>query len=255
MVVYGLSSSGDPDNIKYIGITKRKLNTRLKEHIKSVNLKVNKRTNWIKSTLNKGENLIINVIDTAITEDELKEKEIFYIKSYKEKGFDLKNDTLGGDGCWGFKMPREHVNKLIKKSAKIFYVYDYKSGNFLFEHSDGVHSLAKKLNLTRGCIRNVLTRKQHCYKGYWFSYIKEFCPPEPKSVWNKNKKLKGKYVNGNSKSIHIQFDNGTIKYYNSLTDAALDLKIPIYIINNTYRRKKYHKKLKFKILDGTNKSI
>lgn len=59
------------------------------------------------------DNFMYEVLCECLTIEELKEREVYYIATLDTfvgngKGYNL---TLGGDGCVGFKMPEEKINK------------------------------------------------------------------------------------------------------------------------------------------------
>jgi len=85
--IYGLSSSENPEDIKYIGYTKLSLKERLRGHRDDAIRKKYKKATWIKSLQNKGFNVIISLIEDNIpTLEEMQEKEIQYIKIFKSLG-------------------------------------------------------------------------------------------------------------------------------------------------------------------------
>ena len=92
--IYTLSSSENPSEIRYVGKTHQPVFTRLKQHKKET--KCNLKNNWIKSVLKKGFDIVIDVVDEC-TEETWMEKEKFWIKYYKDLGFNLKNMTEGGE--------------------------------------------------------------------------------------------------------------------------------------------------------------
>lgn len=119
--IYGLVCPIDK-KIRYIGQTRQKLIRRLCKHIwhvqkkiKTQNSKFNHKENWIKKIIN--ENLIDNleIIEIEKCQQELlNEREIFWIRKYKNDGFNLTNQTNGGDTYY-----YEDKIKLISESNKI----------------------------------------------------------------------------------------------------------------------------------------
>lgn len=97
----------DPRNIsiKYIGKTKKYLDIRLKQHITqaksllngSKRCKINKKISWIISLLSLRHLPTIHLIE-EVDEIKWKEREIYWIKYYRDKGVELLNMTDGGDG-------------------------------------------------------------------------------------------------------------------------------------------------------------
>jgi hypothetical protein len=95
-------------DVKYVGKTcSEAINDRLSSHIwESRNRKLNKRTAWIKSLLNKNLRPVITEIDSCMCPVEINYLEAFYIRKYKQLGYDLKNAQPGGEG-----QPRGYVFK------------------------------------------------------------------------------------------------------------------------------------------------
>jgi hypothetical protein len=103
----------DDKTPRYVGITTGKLNTRLNKHlhdIKRESCKNYHKKNWLSKYK---ESVVIEQIDQADSIEDLKEKEIFYIKKYRESGIKLLNATDGGDGSYGYK----HTEEVIKNMS------------------------------------------------------------------------------------------------------------------------------------------
>jgi group I intron endonuclease len=97
------------NNKIYIGITSKGINERWKTHVQTAYSLKNKDSNAIfKKAIRKykPENFTIEIIDTANSEEEAEEKEIYYIKKYNSFAFDENsngyNSTRGGDGAKGY---------------------------------------------------------------------------------------------------------------------------------------------------------
>lgn len=124
--VYGLIDPITSD-IRYIGITTQKLNTRLLAHLVVARKfkEKNHRTCWLRFLLKQNLKPIIKLIETTTTLDELKLQEKYWISYYK-KIYDLTNTTEGGDGITGYKPS----DKQRLKHAKSVCQYD-KEGNLI----------------------------------------------------------------------------------------------------------------------------
>jgi len=110
MVIYGLSSSESPDNIRYVGKAKSPKD-RLRRHISKYNLKEDTYKNrWIKLELLKGNKIEIKVIE-EVKNDNWEDLEIYWISEYKKLGYKLTNATIGGDGL---PLTYEIINKRNK---------------------------------------------------------------------------------------------------------------------------------------------
>lgn len=102
----------DDETPRYVGITSGKLNRRLICHfhdIKRDKCKNLHKKNWLSKYK---DSVVIEQIDEAKTISEMKNKEIFYIKKFKECGFNLLNATDGGDGSYGYKHNEETILKI-----------------------------------------------------------------------------------------------------------------------------------------------
>ena len=98
ILIYGLSSGDNPENIRYIGKTSD-IEDRLKRHISKYSLKNDTYKNrWIKTELSKGNDIIIKSLYEIQPEENWQEAEIIWIDKYKKLGFSLTNGTIGGDG-------------------------------------------------------------------------------------------------------------------------------------------------------------
>jgi hypothetical protein len=96
----------------YVGITSGSLRTRLNKHFHDIKRSscMNKhKKNWISK---HRDSVIIEQIDSAYNVNDLKQKEIFYIKKFRDSGINLFNLTIGGDGTYGFKHSQETINKM-----------------------------------------------------------------------------------------------------------------------------------------------
>lgn len=101
--IYTLSSSNNPDIIRYIGKTKESLKKRLAGHITLA--KINKikgyfhnyTSNWINKEIELGNTIIIKELDST-SENNWEYLEKYWISQFKAWGFNLTNLTDGGDG-------------------------------------------------------------------------------------------------------------------------------------------------------------
>lgn len=111
--VYIYSLEDKEGNIRYIGKT-TDMKRRLYSHIADSKRNTTHRysSNWIKSLLNKNEKPIMKVVETC-NEDNWKEREIYWIKYYKELNYKLCNLCDGGTGG----LTKENLSKqqLFKK--------------------------------------------------------------------------------------------------------------------------------------------
>jgi group I intron endonuclease len=93
--IYGLVDDRDPNEIRYVGKASN-VSVRLGEH------KRNKKTHshkihWINKVLSEGGDILIIVLEECSDED-WKDREIFWIAKLRSEGKRLTNSTMGGDG-------------------------------------------------------------------------------------------------------------------------------------------------------------
>lgn len=117
-IIYKLFAKSDVNkNPKYIGITASSLNLRLQRHIHRAKYHNENWPiiNWINKLLENNDEVLIEPIDFASTQEEAFEKERYYIEKFNIEGFKLKNATSGGDGNKGIKIKQFDKNgNLIK---------------------------------------------------------------------------------------------------------------------------------------------
>lgn len=110
--IYALSDING--NIRYIGKTSY-LKQRLYSHIKECRTKrINHKINWIKSLLKKGEKPLISILD-EVDSNHWQFWECFWIEQFKQWGFNLTNQTKGGDGLHGYKHSNVSIDKMKQK--------------------------------------------------------------------------------------------------------------------------------------------
>lgn len=114
--IYTLSG---PKGVRYVGKTSKSLKKRLKGHIYSKSS--DHRGNWIKSLRAKGIKPTIEILD-IVDEDVWQEMEIYWIRQFKDWGFDLVNTQLGGgtDGSHNHKS----VQQLDKYTGEVLATFE-----------------------------------------------------------------------------------------------------------------------------------
>jgi hypothetical protein len=137
----------EPDGftIRYVGYTGKTLETRLDWHIKDGKKLKFHRANWIKGLLKNEQFPIIKLIEDGFTLLEAKQKEIYFIKYFKEQGINLTNGTPGGDGN---SNPSDEIKKKISETLKA----GYASGRVKKQRPNLGKSLSKqwKKNISTG---------------------------------------------------------------------------------------------------------
>ena len=193
--IYTLSSSENPENIKYIGQTKH-CKYRKNQHIYNSKKKITLKGNWIKGVLNKGYDIVFNVIEEC-TEKNWQEREKFWIKYYKESGFNLKNMTEGGETSY-IKGENHHQFGKIGKKNLSFKGKDYKEfftksfinagnkkpvdmidpeTNLVIKSFPSANAAAIYLKGNRNNITAICRGDRKTYQGYIWKYSnKEYFP-------------------------------------------------------------------------------
>ena len=171
----------DPNTseIRYVGKTSKNLNRRLQQHMHESNSeKRNRRKNWIAKIIRGGKIPLIEEIDHCVWEDS-QEKEIYWIKYYRDLGLDLVNSTDGGEGNLGFIKTEETVNKLkesLRKNLNFVYQYDLQ-GNFI-KKWDNAPTAAETLNIKASGITRCLRGERFKYKNFIWSFKYNDTPSE-----------------------------------------------------------------------------
>lgn len=167
--IYGLSSSREPNNIRYIGKTSKKLKYRLSTHLYYTRKGKSHKDNWILKELSDGFEIIITEIFLVPEDESWEEWEKYYIKEYKERGYKLTNLTEGGEGLHGEENPfygKNHTeesiknNKLNQPYRKVVNQYDL-GGNLLRTYKS-ISEAAREAELSKTSISDVCNGKEKC---------------------------------------------------------------------------------------------
>lgn len=116
-IIYTLS---DGINIRYVGKTIRE-KIRYNQHIRESRLCRTHKEKWINSILSKNGKIVMEILEECDTND-ANELEIFWIQVLKSWGFNLVNQTNGGDGSGtslvGRKLSQETKLKMSETAKK-----------------------------------------------------------------------------------------------------------------------------------------
>jgi hypothetical protein len=216
------------DNIRYIGKTVNPYR-RIHSHISKAKLMTNKTHsgNWIRSLLFEGLKPRMEIIETIDNTLEWSEREIYWIKFYRELGVDLTNFKDGGIngsgnasyGRLGKKNSPEHIRKTSEgrrgKSCKRcpeankrradgirrywrnnkrkVYQYDL-NGNFLKEWESSKEA-GTILGVNYSCINKVAKYERgSAYNFQWRFYKNDKIITYEKIVWNKSRKHSPEHI-------------------------------------------------------------
>ena len=108
-----------PGEIRYIGITGKSLEERLKRHIgESRRRGGSHKKEWIRSLLDMGLLPVMRIIGHCDSKEEAKKEEKQLIAFYRGCGADLTNTTDGGDGRVGYVCTDEAKKKMAASQQK-----------------------------------------------------------------------------------------------------------------------------------------
>lgn len=159
ITIYGLVSTRNLKEVKYVGATKQSLKCRLYAHIKECKKSISKKSIWITSEKNKGYTIKIIAIDITDRKNAASlEKQ--WIDKYNSMGYNLTNSTKGG----------EIYNT---SSGRVPVVLLTKSGNF-YKEFDSISETCLFFNTNRKSIENVLYKKCKTCKGFQIIYKRDY---------------------------------------------------------------------------------
>jgi hypothetical protein len=203
MFLYILYSTKD-FKIKYVGITIRKLNLRLNNHIRDSKQLLSYNHKWINNQIVNGFEIRIKTIKKFDKLEDLKLGEIFLIKYLRDKGYKLTNSSDGGDGVLnpsqenrdkkrvmmanrivsnetkqklsithtGKKMPQSFIDKMKLKTAFSvdcnIPILEYDLFGNLIQRWEGIRVAAKYYNISdTAIINNLKGRSKTSNKRIW----------------------------------------------------------------------------------------
>lgn len=153
--------------VRYVGKTVQTLISRLGQHISDSYREKNHRAYWIQSIVKGGKIPLIEEIDHC-TWEESKNLEVYYIAKYKSEGYNLVNETEGGEGTLGRKVSEETREKMKKvKTEKLNPVYQYDlDGNFIRKWENAPEA-AEALNVKNASgITRCIRKERFKYKNF-----------------------------------------------------------------------------------------
>lgn len=174
---YFIYTLSDPisKEIKYIGKTKN-LKDRLQRHMNPCNLKQTwqSKTKWLKYLKNNNLKPIMELLDIG-DENNIDQLEIYWISQFKSWGFNLKNETEGGDGYnWiGKKHKKESIHKIKMNHPlrKVICQYNIETNELISEY-DSSYDAANLTGLQRGhickCCKGI--KNYNSVGGYYFRF-------------------------------------------------------------------------------------
>lgn len=216
---YVLSSTDEPDLIRYVGVTqKESVQQRFyghkycATHPEKRGLPVHK---WMWSKYEKGLDIIVKEIDSCLEKD-WEDREKYWI-SYYNSGGKLLNISEGGKGV----IPKEARSKdSLKRSAERHYkqitLLDNK-GNII-EHCPSEKYAVEKYNLSRTSLGNVLSGRSKSTGGYYVVLTETYNSPNFNisqflQQINDSKKVKKSVYRYSLEGNLIEVQNSIQEYY------------------------------------------
>ena len=207
----------DEETVRYIGVTSRKLNQRLYQHIWEGKNKIGThKIYWIKSLLTNNKKPSIKLIEEC-TEENWQEREKYWIRYYSN----LTNISEGGSGIILTKRSNIHKNKKIVS----FNLLDNKITIF-----NSITEASITLNCKRTAIGNVLKNRSKSSQGYYFCYYDDYIQnnyivPNQKTIFHKpNSKI-------------VQTKNNIEIIWNNIKEASIVMNLKYGTIKQAIYRK------------------
>lgn len=175
---YVLSTSTDIDNIRYVGVTTKTVQQRFyghkycAMHPEKRGLPVHK---WMYKHYQLGEDIIFKQIDTC-EEQYWEDREKYWIKYYKDKGFDLLNISQGGNGVVTQEQrSTSSIQRSIDKHKKAVVALN-KDGTFYKKWNSAKEATEELQIKSKSAISNVLRGRSKSCAGYLWVYEKDYNP-------------------------------------------------------------------------------
>ena len=174
---YVLSSSEDPENVRYVGVTTKKINERFSQH-KYCAMHPEKRGlpvhKWMYSKYKQGGTILFTKIDEC-TYDCWEEREQYWIKYYKDLGYNLLNISKGGAGVITKKMRSKSSVQRSIEGHEVPVIALSKDGVF-FKRFESSIKAAEYFNVSYTSITNVLNGWSKSSCGYLWIREKDYNP-------------------------------------------------------------------------------
>jgi predicted DNA-binding protein YlxM (UPF0122 family) len=156
----------------YVGKTKKRIETRLKEHISEAYYKNNAKAMKIKSMLNNNNSPTISELNTIFVEDFKSVNDMLNYSIVEENlwkqillawGFNLKNHIIDNNN-------NSYIGSIVKKGAKPVYMYNI-DGVFVKKFNSSKEVLDLGFVSSIGNLNSVLNNKRKTCNNYIFSYF------------------------------------------------------------------------------------
>lgn len=158
--------------------------------------------------------VVDEIFDVALTECELNEKEMFYIKQF-DSFYNGYNSTLGGEGMSGYQPP---TGKNHKQSVRVCQIDP--SGE-LIKVWDSFGDIYRELGLGKGAISNVCTGRKETSGGFVWVYEKDY---NPNKDYSRISKTRGGR-NFSKPVLLLDSNNNIVQEFFSAVEASATLGI------------------------------
>ena len=218
------------NKVRYVGQT-IDLNKRMNSHINYSKNHSTHKANWINSLLKENLEPNIMVLEECDSND-VNDREIYWIKRFRDSGHNLTNSTNGGEGTVGHIFSDEHRRKLSESSKG-----------------------RKHSKETKNKIRNIMISDNSPVKGRIFSdehrrKLSESSKGRKHSKETKNKI--GESVSGSNNAFSIRIKvtkkDRTYVIYDSIKDVMSKYKISRHLVKKYCVSAEYYNELKFEYL-------
>lgn len=201
------------------------IENRWKKHIRFLNDKSH-HNKHLQAAWNKfgEENFEFKVIEEC-KENELNERETYYISKYDtyNSGYNL---DLGGEGIRGYKHTPEQILKMRKAHNPLVVLQFDLSKNLIKRWDGGIGRVNKELHYTTECIRRLCChegKNMHPYKDCYWMYEQEYQRDDFSwEAYFSNRKIEIDksqcQVHINKKIIQYDKDKNIVKTWNSLAE-------------------------------------
>ncbi len=244
--------------IRYVGKTIQKLEKRLTAHIYESKHRRNYKCNWIKKLNKNGDIPVIKFID-IVSDDDWEFWEMYWIEQFTAWGFNLVNETPGGEGYRHSEETKEKIKKANSGKNHYFYGKNHSEeskkkisislgGNQRakgFKHSDEMRKKVSEKGRERYKINpmteehkkkiadsNRLVKSTTEAKEKVSERMKKYCKNNPEKIDKRIKEL-AELNKNNSRPIFQYNKQGVfIKKFNSIREASKETNI---VSSNIYR--------------------
>lgn len=190
---YTLSEGPDTLNIRYVGVTTKKVNQRFSQH-KYCAMHEEKRGlpvhKWMYSKYKDGGNITVKEIDSCL-EEEWEDRERYWIKYYKSLGCNLMNLDEGGKGViTKEKRSKSSIQRSIE-GHEVPIVALHLDGSFYKEFPSSAKATVELGFKSKSSINNVLRGRSKTAGGYMWLYKKDY---DPNGTYSYKKTKLGKSI-------------------------------------------------------------